>query len=871
MSPQLPSPPEILAPVGNWDMLRAAVHNGADAVYMGMPGFNARGRAHTLELDELRAMIQYAHLYGVKVFLAFNILIFERELRDVVGALHDVIPLRPDAFIVQDLGIAALIRHMAPQQAVHASTQMTVTNTEAITLTEDLGMDRYVLGREVSIPEMAKIKAATTKELEVFVHGALCVSYSGQCLTSESLGGRSANRGQCAQSCRLQYDLIVDGEKRELGEKSYLVSPQDLCGLDDVPRLVELGIESFKIEGRLKSPEYVATTARAYKERSVGDLSPSQTRARKDEMARVYSRGFFNGWFDGVNHQRLVPAHLSSHHGLYLGVVTSVDTDGITIDTEHAIEAGEGMVFVDHDSKEEIGSTVFGTRSDKRGVKASFSRSFALEKVTEGMHAYVNSSQRLESEVRKSFSDKSRLKKIPLNIRVIGAVGDYLVVTATDADGHIATARSQSPLQQAARAPLSTESLRAELGALAGTVFALSEFSNALAGDCFLHSRELKEIRRSLCHDLEHSRMTRASIPIRSHEEMEAWIRHHHAPHIPAGQPRLNVLVRELGQLEGLDQLPISTVFLDFEFGKEYGPAAERVRGMGYKVGIATTRILKPGELAHLKVIERLKPDEVLVRNLGALEYLRRSGLTLVGDFSLNITNSISASYLLSKGLSRICPSYDLNREQLLELADSCDASKLEVTAHHYIPAFHMEHCVFAAFLSKGSSYRDCGRPCEKHRVELRDSKGALHPLKADAECRNTMFNGVPQSAGTLIPDLQARSVSTFRVDGLFEDAETLRMKVQAYAEVLCEGVPITSAMAKLGMSDRYGVTNGQLYNIRGYQDRKKEFAALATLGDVADPGLKAILPAETRSAPPSTADSTSQSRYCPTREKPTG
>jgi putative protease len=843
MSSQPLSTPEILSPVGNWDMLRAAVHNGADAVYMGMPGFNARGRAPTLELDELRAMIQYAHLYGVKVFLAFNILIFERELKDVVEALHDVIPLHPDAFIVQDLGIAALIRHMAPNQAVHASTQMTVTNSEAITLTEDLGMERYVLGREVSIPEMAKIKAATTKELEVFVHGALCVSYSGQCLTSESLGGRSANRGQCAQSCRLQYDLIVDGEKRELGEKSYLVSPQDLCGLEDVPRLVEIGIESFKIEGRLKSPEYVATSARAYKEQSLGHLSPAQARGMKDEMARVYSRGFFNGWFDGVNHQKLVPAHLSSHHGVYLGVVASVGAEDVVIDTNHPIEAGEGIVFVDHMSKEEIGSTVFGARSDKRGARVSFSRSFAQEKVRDGMHAYLNSSPHLEAEVRKSFSDKSLLKKIPLSLTVTGTIGEPLVVTATDSAGNVATARSHAPLQQAARAPLSTESLVAELGALSGTVFALSEITNSITGSCFLHNKEIKEVRRSLCHDLEQLRMNRPSIALRPKEEMEGWIQEHHAGAVPSEKPRLNVLVREVEQLEGLANLPISTVFLDFEFGKEYGSAAERVRAMGYKVGIATTRILKPGELAHLKVIDRIKPDEVLVRNLGALEYLRRSGLTLIGDFSLNITNSISASYLLSKGLSRICPSYDLNREQLLELAESCDPRQLEITAHHYIPAFHMEHCVFAAFLSKGSSYRDCGRPCEKHRVELRDSKGAIHPLKADAECRNTMFNGVPQSAGTLIPDLQARSVSTFRVDGLFEDAATLRAKVQAYGDVLFTGTPVAAAMTKLGMSDRYGVTNGQLYNIRGYHDRKKEFASLSTLTSVADPGIKAILP----------------------------
>jgi U32 family peptidase len=840
--------PEILSPVGNWDMLRAAIHNGADAVYMGMPGFNARGRAPTLELEELRAMIQYAHLYGVKVFLAFNILIFERELSDVVDALRDVIPLRPDAFIVQDLGIAALIRQMAPDQAVHASTQMTVTNAESIALTEDLGMKRYVLGREVSIPEMAKIKAATNKELEVFVHGALCVSYSGQCLTSESLGGRSANRGQCAQSCRLHYDLIVDGEKRELGERSYLVSPQDLCGLDDVPRLVKLGIESFKIEGRLKSPEYVATTARAYKERSLGHLSPAETEAKKNEMARVYSRGFFNGWFDGVNHQRLVPARVSSHHGLYLGVVTNISHDAITIDTELPIEAGEGLVFVDHASKEEVGSTVFHVRSDRSGSRVSFSRSFSLAKVRAGMHAYVNSSPHLAAEVRRSFTDKTLLKKIPITITATGAIGEPLVLTATDIDGHRATARSSSPLQRATKAPLSTESLSAELRSLGGTVFTLSNLMNEIVGECFLNSKELKEIRRSVCHDLEHQRLIRPAIALRSPEEMRTWMRSRASGPSTAQQPQLNVLVREIEQLEGLENLPITTVFLDFEFGKEYGPASDRVRAMGYKVGIATTRILKPGELAHLKVIERLKPDEVLVRNLGALEYLRKSGLTLIGDFSLNVTNSISASYLLSKGLFRLSPSYDLNGEQLSELAASCDGSKLEVTAHHYIPAFHMEHCVFAAFLSKGSSYRDCGRPCEKHRVELRDSKGALHPLKADAECRNTMFNGVPQSAGTLIPALQARGISTFRVDGLFESAAKLREKIEAYAEVLFHGVAVEAAMAKLGMSDRYGVTTGQLYNIRGYQDRKKEFASLTALGSVADPGLKTVMAASSSS-----------------------
>ncbi len=208
----MPRPlPEILAPVGSWEMCLAAIHNGAGAIYVGMPGFNARGRAETLSIETLGEMIAFCHAYDVKVFLAFNILIFQEELAAVTELLKEVLPLGPDALIVQDIGLVRLIKALAPKQVVHASTQMTVTCAEAIECTADLDIARYVLARELSIAEISKVRAATEKELEVFVHGALCVSYSGQCLTSESLGGRSANRGQCAQSCRLPYELIVDG------------------------------------------------------------------------------------------------------------------------------------------------------------------------------------------------------------------------------------------------------------------------------------------------------------------------------------------------------------------------------------------------------------------------------------------------------------------------------------------------------------------------------------------------------------------------------------------------------------------------------------------------------------------------------------
>ena len=410
--------PEILAPVGSWDMLRAAVHNGADAVYIGMPGFNARGRTATLPLDELKAMIDYAHLYGVKVFLAFNILIFEQELLEVVELLHAVLPLNPDASIVQDIGLVRLLKYIAPHHEVHASTQMTISNAEAIELTADLGITRYVLSRELAIDEIAKLRAQTAKELEVFVHGALCVSYSGQCLTSESFGGRSANRGQCAQSCRLDYDLIVDGEVRDLGSKRYLVSPQDLCGLHDVSKLVDIGIESLKIEGRLKSPEYVASTVRSYRSQRGGKLSSSDMRQRASEMARIYSRGFFNGWLSGVDHQRLVNPRANSHQGLHVGEITRVTNASVLLTSAEPLVAGDGLMFKGDGANGTIGSFIFSARRRNTLWEVTFKRDFNLRSLQPGMSVFLNSSPQIEAAYRRSYLDKALLKRIPLSIEV---------------------------------------------------------------------------------------------------------------------------------------------------------------------------------------------------------------------------------------------------------------------------------------------------------------------------------------------------------------------------------------------------------------------------------------------------------------------
>jgi putative protease len=276
--------PELLAPAGDWECARAAVENGADAIYFGLEKFNARMRAHNFTEADLPGLMEYLHRRGVRGYVTFNTLVFADELSDATHYLRSIIAAGVDAAIVQDVGICRLIRRLSPDFPIHASTQMTVTSDAGVRFARELGCNLVVLARECSIREIEKIQAAQAATgvappslpLEVFVHGALCVAYSGQCLTSEALGGRSANRGECAQACRMPYELISDGQSVPLGDRRYLLSPQDLAGLEVLPELIRAGVTSLKIEGRLKSPEYVANVTRVYR-RAIDGLAARRT------------------------------------------------------------------------------------------------------------------------------------------------------------------------------------------------------------------------------------------------------------------------------------------------------------------------------------------------------------------------------------------------------------------------------------------------------------------------------------------------------------------------------------------------------------------------------------------------------------------
>ncbi|MGZ3808971.1 MAG: U32 family peptidase, partial [Bacteriovorax sp.] len=766
-----------------------------------------------------------------KVNLAFNVVIFEEEFPEVVELLTMVLPLAPDAIIVQDVGLARLIRKMAPEQIIHGSTQMTVTNHEAMTLLDDLAIKRFVLGREVSIPEMRAIKEKTDRELEVFVHGALCVAYSGQCFTSESIGGRSANRGQCAQSCRFEYDLIVDGEKKELGDKKYLVSPKDLCGIAQIPELLDLKIDSFKVEGRLKTPEYVAAAAKNYREAINAKLqsktfSKSTIEEAKKEMGLTYSRGFFSGWLHGVDHQNLVDGTFGAHRGVDIGSVVSLTNKSIKIKSDYKkLKKGDGVLLAGsiNGKKMEVGGMLYDVKNQGSEAELFFSRDFDLKKIKAGFRAYFNHDATVEKALAQTFTDKNLKKRVPISIKVEAQIGEALKVTVSDAL-HEVSVLSEVKVEPARERPTTENDLKAELGALSATCFLALDFHLDSSAPFFIHQKELKNLRRRFTELLMKERIAKKSPELQSvgaFFENKEFVR--------TAPKRFNILLREFSQVKEFltyaDSVKdvLGVVYLDYEFGKDYAASVGLLKEAQIKVGIATTRILKPNEYHNFKVIERANPDVVLCRNLGAVQYFKDSSFELRGDFSLNVTNSLTAQYFLTKNLKSICASYDLNASQLSDLLKNMESGTLEVTIHQYMPSFHMEHCVFAAFLSKGSSFRDCGKPCEKHRVELRDQFGHFHQIKADQECRNTMFNATSQSAAKLVFELKKYGLSEFRFEALYELGEELKAKITTYAQLIKEDAKDSyneDLMAKLGVLEKYGLSD-RAFDNREYKNKK--------------------------------------------------
>jgi putative protease len=817
--------PEVLAPAGDRECLRAAIENGADAVYFGLTDHNARARATNFAIDELAEVMETLHERGVKGYVTLNTLIFPRELDALEPMLRRVALARADAIIVQDLGLLRLSRMLCPDLPVHASTQMTITSAESLRFVAELGAERVILARELSLAEIKRIRTQTQVPLEVFVHGALCVAYSGQCLTSEALGGRSANRGQCAQACRLPYDLICDGERQELGELKYLLSPQDLAAFDLVPQLVALGVSALKIEGRLKTPEYVANITRHYRAAVDGALHGQPVAFRRpeiDDMQLSFSRGFSKGWLNGNNHKVLVMGLSPRKRGLFVGDVMGVKRGRVQVRLQGPLKRGDGIVF-DRGApeEEEQGGRVyeiFRGRESLTGtvsqgvVELAFGRGDVdLAQVQAGHRVWKTDDPELTRRLRRTFTGDHKGRRTALHIDVVARAGEPMRLECRADSGARAALASSEPLATAERHPLTEALLREQLGRLGHTVYELTSLRAEIAGSPMAPLSVLGALRREMIARLQAS-LGEAPRPTVSDESaLEALrgtiVRSSAAP----DRPRLHVLCRTLGQVEAAAEAEVKSLYADLQDIRECGRAVQIARAAGATIFLATPRIQKPAEAPIFKYLAKHSADGMLVRNLGGLAFCRAQEIPHVADFSLNAANELSVQLLEERGAERVTAAHDLNHEQLFDLVAAVAPGRIEIVVHQHMPMFHMEHCVFCAFLSPGTDRSNCGRPCDDHDVKLRDRVGLEHPLKADVGCRNTLFNAVPQSAAEYVPGLLERGVRHFRLELLQESGPETKASIALYRALLAGELGPRDVWTRLKATSTVGVTRGPL------------------------------------------------------------
>lgn len=815
--------PEVLAPAGDADAMRAAVRAGADAIYFGLQGFNARARATNFDAAELGATLRMLHEHGVKGYVTLNTLVFDAELPSVEAAIRACAAAGVDAVIVQDLGVARMVRAIAPELPIHASTQMTCTDASSVELARDAGASRVILARELSLEDVAAIRAKTDVELEVFVHGALCIAYSGQCLTSEAIGGRSANRGACAQACRLPYELVVDGALRELGDRAYLLSPEDLEASSAIPELVRIGVSSVKIEGRLKGPEYVAATTRLY--RRAIDAALGEGDAPSDDERRTalqtFSRGSGPGFFEGVNHQRLVEGRACDHRGVRVGVAAGVESARgrrcVVVIADAPIARGDGILVEGGFASEgELGGRVWGVSVGGVDVERAAPGDRALvwlgpDKAIgdgyAGRRVWKTNDPAAEKEVLARVEREAH--KTPIDVRITGRFGEPPTYEATSARGATARVVGDAPVERARSASTTEAAVREKLARLGETPFALASLALDLPEGAMLPISSVNRARRALVDALvASSQRTHATTETTHAEVLASALPPDRAP----PSPGLFVLCRTLEQANAAVDAGADGVYLDFLELTGTGAAVRALRARGgVHITLTPPRIRKPGEEKIDAYLRDLAPDAILVRGLGALRDGASASSVRIGDFSLNVTNKLTAAEVLSRGLAAFTPSFDLDAAQLLALVASPFGPWAEIVVHHPMPLFHMEHCVIAALLSDGRDHRTCGRPCEKHKLSLRDRAGMDHPVEADVGCRNTVFHAAAQSAAGVVASAQKHGVRRFRVELVRESADDVARIVRAYRDLLEARATDAEVWRTLKTQGGYGVVRGSL------------------------------------------------------------
>jgi putative protease len=792
--------PELLAPAGSVDAVRAAVANGADAVYLGASGFNARDEGAQLTLDDLGEACRIAHARGRRIYLTLNILTKPAELVDALMLLGDAIDRGIDAAIVQDMGLVRLIQVLYPDLEIHGSTQMTVHDESSAAVMKELGVDRVVLARENTLDDIRAIRAAVPSlGLESFVHGALCISYSGQCYMSGMISERSANRGSCAQSCRKDY-VLTDAATGDELDRGYLISAKDLGAYEHLQAIADAGIVCLKVEGRKKRPEYVATVTKSYRDfldrvERGEDSPPSQEEVQP--LVQIYSRGFTGGMYGGRAGRDYVTRTQPDNRGTVVGAVVGYERGELIVETSTPLRVGDGLGF---EPPDHVGGPTTGFTIDAvRTIAARTTTRQAIQtrvRVATGWRVIRTSEGQLLERARASYasiSSEARAKKSRLDVRLFGAAGTPLKAIFS-ADGETITVRSEVTLSPASKRALDVASLREQLGRLGDTPFVLGTLDMAgLAPGLFMPLSEQNHLRQHAVDQLMLRRdwANEARLADRR-ERVQAAVA---AITTSARQPRdpssfqLVASVYRIEDAELAADGGATEVCFD-PFLRHPAPPLARVRALrdrlaerGVTLRLRTPTIVRPEERRSVqKWLDLGLP--FLSGHIGLVAQLSGRGADVVADYAVNVFNAHTAAEIFRLGARRIVASVELTADELAQVVAPWAGEGFDVFVYGRPEGMTIEHCVLsAAFDREPTTCRDL---CvQKHaNVVLTDPAGYTFPVATDSACRNRLLHSRPVEGSEFLPRLWRAGIrgyhAVFNVPG-----DDVRAIVAAYRAAL--------------------------------------------------------------------------------------
>lgn len=809
---------ELLAPAGTYDAFLAAIENGADAVYLGGKLLNARQFAGNFDEEQLEKALDYAHTRDASIFLTMNTLVLDSEMQEAVEYAAKAYEMGVDAFIVQDMGLAANLKKLIPEITLHASTQMTIYSMEGIKALEALGFDRIVLARELNLEEIKRICGQTFLEIEAFVHGALCICVSGQCYMSSMIGGRSGNRGKCAQPCRMPYSIKKDGS--DLGS-GYLISPKDICYIDHLYELVDGGVTSLKIEGRMKSPEYVASVVGTYRKYldlvyETKDITHSKISRHKvsqedrHKLLQSFNRGGFSkGYLLGKTGPEMMAYEKPKNWGTPLGSVVSQDksTNSVLITLENTLGMGDGIeIWSGSKFQESPGGIITKIVKDKRLVRKAQKGdtvwvSVIKGNVQKGSRVYKTSDKEMLEQASSTYSKGNRKSIIRANFTM--KYGQVPVLNLQDAYGNSVSASGEQFPQKAVNKPLTKERILEQLKKMGSTPFDIADINLDIDEDAVIPISELNNIRRSAAEQLEQKRILSFKKESTNFDKRTFNLN----SYFPGNVKKIN------------KDKKISAIFYDYPYGMDfkdldvdrvYLPFTEIMVNEGLK------SIHEAGKevYAYIPAVIRGNYTEILKKNLqkvsefvdgflagspAAYAIIREklgNNVPVVGDFTINIINSYSLNRLKELGFNGGTISCELNMSQITQMKYPEDFDT-ELVVYGKVPVMTSEYCPVGGSVGKCEP-RKCGNLCKNGVYKLSDRKGAEFLVKSDCiDCRSTIFNSNVLFAPELSEQISRTEIEYIRLSFVDETEKDIRDICSLYGSLLGHD-KITPYMEKL-------------------------------------------------------------------------